>query len=135
MPGRRVLTSIFALALFVSASLMFLLEPMTAKSVLPQFGGAPMVWNGCLVFFQAMILAGYAYSHAAVHVLGRRRHSLIYAVLVVAAGASLLLEPDRLAAAPDVQHPTWSLLTMLVRSIGFPFFVLSASAPTLQSAF
>jgi hypothetical protein len=75
MPGRRVLTSIFALALFLSASLMFLLEPMTAKSALPQFGGAPMVWNGCLVFFQAMILAGYAYSHAAVHALGRRRHA------------------------------------------------------------
>src|SRR5436189_88725 len=73
----------FTVTLFVSAALLFSVQPMIAKMILPKFGGAPAVWNTCMVFFQAALLAGYGYAHAAATCLGPRRGILLHAGLLL----------------------------------------------------
>src|SRR5262245_30300906 len=76
--------AVFALTLFCSASLLFLVEPMVGKVMLPLLGGTPAVWNTCMLFFQAVLLAGYGYAHASTAWLGARRQALLHlAVLAV----------------------------------------------------
>jgi hypothetical protein len=129
-----LLVALFATTLFVSAFLMFLVEPMIARMVLPQLGGAPAVWNTCLVFFQFMLLGGYAYAHGATRWLGIRRHVLAHSVLLL---MPLLVLPIGLHQAPpqSSQSPVAWLLLALFGSIGLPFFVLSTSATVLQKWF
>jgi hypothetical protein len=130
-PQSRALVLLFAFTLFTSAFLMFAMEPMVARMVLPSLGGSPSVWNTCLVFFQAMVLAGYAYAHGATAWLGVRRHVVVHAALVV---LPLVALPFSLAnAAPTTgQSPAAWLLIALLSTIGLPFFVLSTSAAVLQ---
>ncbi|HEV3083607.1 MAG TPA: fused MFS/spermidine synthase [Gemmataceae bacterium] len=125
---------LFAITLFVSAMLLFLVEPMVAKMVLPLLGGTPAVWNTCMVFFQAALLAGYAYAHATTQWLGTRRQVLLHLVLLA---LPLLLLPVSISnwQPPSDSNPIPSLLLMLVLSVGLPFFVLSSSAPLLQKWF
>jgi len=73
---------LFALTLFVSSSLLFLVQPMFARMVLPMLGGTPAVWNTCVVFFQAALLAGYAYAHGSTAWLGVRRQIVLHSLLV-----------------------------------------------------
>src|SRR6476660_6712998 len=80
---RRALVPLFATTLFVSSLLMFALEPIVAKTVLPILGGTPMVWNTCVLFFQILLLAGYAYAHGVTTWLGGKRSSAAYVVLLV----------------------------------------------------
>ena len=68
-----VMLVVFALTLFVSASLLFIVEPMVGKMMLPLLGGTPAVWNTCMLFFQAVLLAGYGFAHASTRWLGPRR--------------------------------------------------------------
>src|ERR1700680_2704755 len=74
----------FAVTLFVSSALLFLVQPMFAKMVLPLLGGSPAVWIWCMLFFQAALLAGYAYAHVAPNWLGVRRHALFHLALLLA---------------------------------------------------
>src|SRR5688500_7341073 len=100
---------------------MFLSEPMTAKMVLPTLGGTPMVWNTCVLFFQLVLLAGYAYAHAASSWLGPRRHAVVYALLVLAPAAIL---PFNLRGAPPPlpgDDPALWLFGLLLRTIALPF--------------
>ena len=129
-----LLVALFATTLFVSAFLMFLVEPMIARMVLPELGGAPAVWNTCLVFFQFMLLGGYAYAHGATRWLGIRRHIVAHSVLLL---MPLLVLPIGLHQAPpqSSQSPVAWLLLALFGSIGLPFFVLSTSAAVLQKWF
>ena len=129
-----MLAALFATTLFTSACLMFIVEPMVARLVLPMLGGAPSVWNTCLVFFQAMLLAGYAYAHGATQYFGVRRHVIVHSVVIL---LPLLVLPVGLQhAAPDAsQSPIGWLLLVLTASIGLPFFVLSTSAAVLQKWF
>lgn len=126
---------LFAFTLFVSATLLFLVEPMIAKMVLPLLGGTPAVWNTCMVFFQAVLLAGYAYAHATTTWLSPRRQ--VYAHLVVAV-LPLVVLPIGLVRnwipQGDANPIPW-LLAILTVSAGLPFFVLSTSAPLLQKWF
>src|SRR5262245_31072600 len=104
---------LFVATLLLSSLLMFLLEPMVAKMVLPLLGGAPAVWNTCVVFFQAMLLAGYAYAHAAPALLGVRRHAVIHALVVFAA---LLVLPFGVGAASppaQVNPAPWLMVFLL----------------------
>jgi hypothetical protein len=128
------LVALFSATLFVSAFLMFLVEPMMARMVLPLLGGAPAVWNTCLVFFQALLLAGYAYAHGATCWLGLRRHIVVHSVLLL---APLLVLPIALHQPPPAagQTPVVWLLLVLTASIGLPFFVVSTSAAVLQKWF
>src|SRR6266849_2372278 len=77
------LVLLFAITLFVSAGLLFLIEPMIAKMILPSLGGTPAVWNTCMVFFQAGLLAGYAYAHASTGWLSARRQVLLQLLLLL----------------------------------------------------
>src|SRR3954465_3659924 len=86
----RALVVTFSATLFLSAFLMFLVEPMIARMVLPLLGGAASVWNTCLVFFQTVLLCGYAYAHGASTLLGTRRHALVHGLVML---APLLLMP------------------------------------------
>ena len=127
--------ALFATTLFASSFLMFLIEPMVAKMVLPILGGAPMVWNTCVVFFQIMLLAGYAFAHGATSWLGPRRYAVVYAALLVIPLATLPVTIRAAAAPPLTGNPIAWLLPVLVSSIGLPFFVLSTSASVLQKLF
>ena len=82
-PRSGQLVALFSATLFVSAFLMFLVEPMMARMVLPLLGGAPAVWNTCLVFFQAVLLGAYAYAHGATGWLGLRRHIVVHSILLL----------------------------------------------------
>lgn len=126
-----------ALFVFIAAAggaawLLFVLEPLVGKWVLPVLGGAPAVWNTCLMFFQATLLAGYAWVHFGTRWLGVRRHALVHGVIVV---LSLLTLPPRLPAgwlASAAETPVASLVVMLTVSVGAPFFVITTTAPLVQ---
>ena len=126
---------IFAANVFLSAFLLFAVQPMVAKFLLPSFGGAAAVWSTCLVFFQILLLAGYSYAHllrTKLSPLAQRWTHL--GVLLV----SLLFLPPVPSVHPatnGVGTPIWELLRALATSIGIPFFALSATAPLLMEWF
>lgn len=125
----------FAFTLLVSAILLFVVEPMFARMVLPMLGGAPAVWNTCLVFYQTALLAGYVYAHISGKYLGPRRQAVLHLALL---GLACIVLPLGVSAAwspPVNQNPTPWLLAVLAASVGLPFFALSASAPMIQSWF
>src|SRR5687768_3536748 len=127
---------LFAVTLFLSSSLLFVVQPMIAKMVLPLLGGTPAVWNTCMVFFQAMLLAGYLYAHASTRWL-RFKHQAILHICLLA--ASLLALPVVLAAQhsepPATGTPIGWLLRVLLITVGIPFFLVSSSGPLLQRWF
>ena len=128
------MTALFTATVLLGASLLFLVQPMIGKRLLPQLGAVPAVWNTCLVFFQAVLLAGYAYAHGAAAWLSLRRRLVLHAALVLVPLAVLPVAGVA-SAPPGRANPTAWLLQELARSIGLPFLVLSASAPVLQSWF
>jgi len=132
-----VLAPVFALALFTSAALLFWVQPLVAKMLLPLLGGAPSVWNTCMVFFQALLLAGYAYALLLSQRLSLRNQAMLHAVLLVAAGLVLpfTLSNRVLASLPTQSSPVVWLLTTLLVTVGPPFLLLSATAPLLQRWF
>jgi spermidine synthase len=131
------LAPVFALALFTSAALLFWVQPLVAKMLLPLLGGAPSVWNTCMVFFQALLLAGYAYALLLSQRLSLRNQAILHALLLLAAGLVLpfTLSNRVLASLPTQSSPIgWLLMTLLV-TVGPPFLLLSATAPLLQRWF
>lgn len=127
--------SLFAGTMFVSATLLFLVEPMMAKMILPLLGGSPSVWNTCIVFFQVMLLAGYAYAHASAAWLSLRHQLLLHMALVVVPVVALPLGVTEDWVPPTEDNPVVWLLLLLLVSVGLPFFILSASTPLLQKWF
>jgi spermidine synthase len=126
---------LFALTLFVSALLLFLVQPMVGKMVLPLFGGAAAVWAACLVFFQLMLLAGYAYAHVSTAWLGARKQAALHFIILLAPIAVLPIAVNRALAPTGAAAPVpWLLLTLFM-AVGLPFFVVAASAPLLQKWF
>jgi spermidine synthase len=130
--------AVFALTLFVSATLLFLIEPMVGKMVTPLLGGTPAVWNTCMVFFQAVLLAGYAYSHASTGWLGVRRQAWLQLLMLATPFLLFLVFPltiNKNLVAGSEENPIPALLLLLTLSVGVPFFVVSSSAPLLQKWF
>ncbi len=125
---------VFTATLFAGAFLLFLVEPMIARMVLPLLGGSPSVWNTCVVFFQAMLLAGYAWAHGTMR-LGVRRQAMVQAALVAAPLVALPFGIRQLSAPPSDGSPVAWLLLVLLLSVGLPFFVLSTSAAVMQKWF
>ncbi len=127
----------FSTAIFTSALLMFLVEPLVAKMLLPLLGGAPAVWTTCMLFFQAILLAGYAYAHVTTRWLGPRRQSIAHLGLVAASFVVLPLAIDEraIAAWPAAENPAPRLLWLLLLRLGAPFLVLAATSPLLQRWF
>lgn len=126
---------LFSITIFTGAALLFLVQPMFARMVLPLLGGSPAVWNTAMVFYQAVLLAGYAYAHFTTRRLGLRRQPAWHLVLML---APLLVLPIGLPQGwtpPTGANPAWWLLGVLAVSVGLPFFVVSASSPLLQRWF
>lgn len=123
----------FAVAVFTSASLVFTVQPMTAKLVLPLLGGSPSVWNTAMVFFQAALLAGYLYAHLLQRIPSIRAQAAVHLTLLAAAALFLPLSITHALGDPDSSAPVGWLLGALALSVGAPFAVLSATAPLLQA--
>jgi len=139
-----LLPVLFAITLFIGATLLFLVQPLVGKLLLPLVGGSPGVWNTCMVFFQAVLLGGYLYAHHSTRQLGVRRQSLLHLFLLAAvlvsfqAGLTATGSPvpvvSRLLPA-DQDYPIFGLVALLTVAIGVPFFVLSTTSPLLQRWF
>src|ERR1043165_3638630 len=131
-----LLTFLFAFPLFLSALLLFWVQPLVGKTVLPVLGGTPAVWNTCMLFFQCALLAGYAYVLASTRWLSRRAQVFLHVALLLAAALSLPLAGGFAASGVGATaSPVAWLLKTLSLSVGLPFFALSASAPLLQKWF
>jgi hypothetical protein len=130
----RALLPSYATTLFLSAALLFLVQPMLTKMVLPQLGGAASVWNTCLCFFQATLLLGYLYAHLSATWLGPRAQLATHMLVLALAGLFLPLDPTA-GAAPSSEVPVLWLLSRLAATVGIPFFAISATAPLLQRWF
>ncbi|MGO8903300.1 MAG: spermidine synthase [Isosphaeraceae bacterium] len=128
---------LFLLTLFLSAFLLFCVQPMIAKMVLPLLGGSPAVWSTCMVFFQAALLAGYAYAHATTTWLGVRLQTIVQAGLLL---LPLFVLPfgipsDAARSLSPEANPTGWLFGLLLGMVALPFFVVATSAPLLQRWF
>jgi spermidine synthase len=125
---------LFALTIFLSAALLFLVQPMFAKMLLPLLGGTPAVWNTSVVFFQIVLLAGYAYAHVAVRRLTPRWQAGVHAAVLVAPALALPVVV-RAPGDPWSATPIAWLFAALALSVGLPFFAVSTSGPLLQRWF
>src|SRR3954470_513647 len=137
MPSNpRLLLRVYAAAIFLSAALLFAVQPMFTKMVLPRLGGSPSVWSVAMVFFQAVLLAGYAYAHALTSYLPGKRSMIVHLAVMVAATLFLPLAIASWWSRPpaDATAALW-LLGLFTVSIGLPFFALSANGPLLQAWF
>ena len=128
-----MLLAIFTLSIFLSAALLFMVQPMAGKILLPLLGGSPAVWNTCMVFFQGVLLAGYGYSHLLTTRLAQRRQALVHCVLLALAAATLPMPVD--VGDPGSADPVGWLLATLALTVGLPFFVVSTTGPLLQRWF
>ncbi|MCZ6837608.1 MAG: fused MFS/spermidine synthase [Planctomycetota bacterium] len=126
---------LYVLTLFLSAGLLFLVQPMFAKMVLPLLGGTPMVWNTCMVFFQGALLAGYAYAHLSTKFLGVKKSAIVHGVLLLLPLLVLPLVVPEGWTPPAEGNPFGWLLLLLSVAIGLPFFVVASTAPLLQKWF
>jgi hypothetical protein len=137
---------LFAVTLFASASLLFMVQPMVGKMVLPLLGGSPAVWNACMVFFQALLLLGYLYAHKLSSIESPRKQWTIHTlVLILPLTAFALAVAFSTRGAPiavaeslaptDERSPILSVLAILTVAIGVPFFVVSTTATLLQKWF
>ena len=126
---------LYAAAMLLSAALLFMVQPMVARMILPFLGGSPAVWNTCLLFFQLLLLLGYLYAHFAGKWLGIKRHMVVHVALIAAALYFLPVTVSTgLLERLDI-NPVHKVLWVLLLSVGFPFLVLSANAPLLQKCF
>lgn len=124
--------AIYASAILLSAALLFTVQPMVAKMILPRLGGTPVVWNTCMVFFQAGLLLGYAYAHGLTRRLRPRAQLAVHAVVLL---LPFLVLPLRIrASTPSFEGgaPIAWLLGTLALAVGLPFFAVSVTAPLLQ---
>jgi len=130
-----VVLILFTVTIFTSAFLVFLIQPMFARMALPLLGGTPAVWNTALVFYQAVLLGGYAYAHAAAARMGSRRQCRLHIALML---LPFLVLPVGLPSGwkpPAHTDPTLWLLGLMAVAVGLPFFVVSAGSPLLQRWF
>src|SRR5262245_59962898 len=129
------LLPVLTAAIFLSAALLFAVQPMFTKMVLPRLGGAPQVWSVAMVFFQAALLAGYGYAHALTRYVPGRRSLFIQLGVMVAACFFLPLSIASGWGKPPAVGEAFWLLGLFAVSIGLPFFALAANSPLLQAWF
>jgi len=126
---------LFAATLFTSSGLLFLVQPMIAKMILPLLGGSPAVWNTCMVFFQAILLGGYLYAHWTSRFFTRKRQVMVHLGLIALSLASLPIIVMPEVVPPASGSPVWWLLGLLAATAGVPLFAISSSSPLFQRWF
>jgi len=126
---------IFALTIFGSAFLLFLVQPIVAKQILPWFGGSAAVWATCLVFFQTTLLLGYAYADYTVRRLAARTAVKLHVALLVISIVALPIIPGAHFKPAGDENPIFLILALLAVTIGLPYFLLSTTSPLLQAWF
>jgi SAM-dependent methyltransferase len=124
---------LYALTILVSAFLLFQVEPVIAKIILPWFGGSAAVWTTCLLFFQMVLLLGYLYAHAVFRYLKPKVQTAAHAVLLLASLAALPVLPGDSWKPNGAEDPTFRILGLLAVTIGLPYFLLSTTGPLLQA--
>ena len=139
-----MLPALYAVTLFVGATLLFLVEPLVGRLLTPLVGGTPGVWNTCMVFFQAVLLAGYLYAHRSTVRLGVRRQVGLHLALLVIVLLAFEIALSRTGSPvpvlsslvpADQDNPTLAIAALLAVAVGVPFFVLSTTSPLLQRWF
>ena len=134
----------YALTIFLSAFLLFQIQPLIGKAILPWFGGAPAVWTTCILFFQLLLLTGYAYAHAVASLLSaraqRRLHVALLVLALAAMGLGAIVWKSPILPGPgwkpsDPESPVLRILAVLAASVGLPYFLLSTTGPLLQAWF
>ncbi len=124
-----------AVTVFLSAFLLFLVQPLLAKQILPWFGGAAIVWMLCMVFFQMVLLLGYAYAHGLASRIHGTKQAVIHVALLLASLAFLPISPDPWWKPAGGDNPVWGILGLLFTTVGLPYFLLSSTSPLIQSWF
>ncbi|MEC9091296.1 MAG: ferrichrome ABC transporter permease, partial [Planctomycetota bacterium] len=125
----------FALTIFTSAFLLFQVQPLIARYILPWFGGTPAVWSTCMLFFQLVLLGGYAYAHALNRFFNPRKQAAIHLALLVAACFMLPIIPRDSLRPTGGEDPVSQILLVLSLTIGLPYFAVSTTGPLMQSWF
>ena len=133
--AERLLVATYALTTLLSALLLFEVQPIISKFILPWFGGSPAVWTTAMVFFQTLLFAGYAYAHLTTRFLGPRWQAAVHVGLLVGAVAMLPIAPSASWKVAADAAPTWHILCLLAVSVGLPYFALSATGPLVQAWF
>jgi hypothetical protein len=131
--SRAIAAALFALTTFVSAFLLFQVQPLLSKRLLPWFGGSPAVWTTCVLFFQTVLFGGYAYAHASEHWLGRRVQTVLHIVLLALAFALLPILPGNEWKPADGSRPVSSILVVLGSTVGLAYFLLSSTGPLVSA--
>ncbi len=126
---------LFAVTIFLSAFLLFQVQPLIGKYILPWFGGTPGVWTTCLLFFQVFLLAGYAYAHLIVSRLSSRKQGQLHLALLAVALLTLPIAPAESWKPVGDENPLWRILGLLGASVGVPYLLLSSTGPLLQGWF
>ncbi len=124
-----------AVAIFLGSFLLFLVQPVIGKMILPWFGGTPAVWTTCMLFFQVLLLAGYAYAAILARIANPVRQATIHVALLSASLLLLPITPSTWWKPPDGEYPAIRILLMLTASVGWPYFLLSATSPLVQAWF
>jgi hypothetical protein len=132
-PPRARIGIVPALTVFLSAFLLFQVQPLIGKYILPWFGGAPGVWTTCLLFFQVALLAGYAYAHLVVSRLSPRVQATVHIVLLLGVFATLPIIPAERWKPTDPLNPSARIIVLLALTVGLPYFALATTAPLLQA--
>ena len=134
-PAHRLVLTVYTVAIFLSALLLFSVQPLFTKMVLPRLGGSPAVWSVAMVFFQTLLLAGYAYAHALTAI---RNRGVAMAVHLAVLAVAFMMLPLAIAngwGEPPASGTALWLLGLFAVSIGLPFFALAANNPLLQAWF
>ncbi len=126
---------LYAAIVFISAFLLFLVQPILAKYILPWFGGSPGVWTTCLLFFQVLLTAGYGLSHLLAARLAPRRQVAAILALLFLTLALLPITPSKTWLPEVISAPTWHIIRLLSASVGMCYFLLSSISPLMQSWF
>jgi hypothetical protein len=131
----RWLLASYAAAIFVSAFLLFQVQPLVSKAILPWFGGSPAVWTTSMLFFQTLLFAGYAYAHLSQQWFAARQQAMIHLGIILVALLMLRVVPAASWQPENVSDPVGPILLMLAATVGLPYFALSSTGPLLQAWF
>src|SRR5262245_61679784 len=124
---------LYALTILVSAFLLFQVQPVIAKIILPWFGGSAAVWTTCMLFFQLVLLAGYMYSHAVIRYLHPRKQMLLHCGMLLLSAVVLPIYPSAAWKPTGSEDPMLRILGLLAMTVGLPYFMLATTGPLIQA--